>query len=153
MLFLSPGDLPNPGIEFTSPALAGRFFTIEPPGKPSKMYESENVGRSVLSYATPWTVALQTPLSLGFSRQKYWSGLTFPSPGGLPTPGIKPGSPTLEADSLLSEPPMCYFEQTRREGKKEGRKKGGRKGERDEAGGQEGVRERKRKKERRKERA
>ena len=135
LLFLSPGDLPNPGIEFTSPALAGRFFTIEPPGKPSKTYESENVSRSVLSYATPWTVALQAPLSLGFSRQKYWSGLTFPSPGGLPTPGIKPGSPTLEADSLLSEPPMCYFEQTRREGKKEGRKKGGRKGERDEAGG------------------
>ena len=40
-----------------------------------------------------------------FSRQEYWSGLPFPSPGDLPNPGIKPGSPTLQADSLLSEPP------------------------------------------------
>ena len=40
-----------------------------------------------------------------FSRQEYWSGLTFPSPGDLPDPGIKPGSPVLQADALLSEPP------------------------------------------------
>ena len=44
---------------------------------------------------TPWTVAYQAPLSMGFSRQEYWSGLPFPSPGDLPNPGIKPGSPTL----------------------------------------------------------
>ena len=44
------------------------------------------------SLATPWTVAYQTPLSVGFPRQEYWSGLTFPSPGDLPTPGIKPAS-------------------------------------------------------------
>ena len=56
-------------------------------------------------FATPWTVAYQAPLSMGFSRQEYWSGLPFPSPGDLPDPGIKPGSPTLEADALISEPP------------------------------------------------
>ena len=54
---------------------------------------------------TPWTVACQVPLSMGFSRQEYWSGLPFPSPGDLLDPGIEPGSPTLQADSLLSEPP------------------------------------------------
>ena len=46
-------------------------------------------------FATPWTVASQAPLSTGFSRQEYWSGLPFPSPGDLPIPGIKPGSPAL----------------------------------------------------------
>ena len=51
-------------------------------------------------FATPWTVALQAPLSTGFSRQEYWSGLPFPSPGDLPDPGIKPKSCTLQADSL-----------------------------------------------------
>ena len=45
------------------------------------------------------------PSSMGFSRQKYWSGLPFPSPGDLPNPGIKPGSPALQADALPSEPP------------------------------------------------
>ena len=56
-------------------------------------------------FATPWTVAYQAPPSVGFSRQEYWSGLPFPSPGDLPNPGIKPGSPTLQADALPSEPP------------------------------------------------
>ena len=51
------------------------------------------------------TVAHQTPLSMGFSRQEYWSGLPFPSPGDLPNPGIKPVSPALQADALTSEPP------------------------------------------------
>ena len=55
-------------------------------------------------FATPWTVACQAPLSMGFSRQEYWSGLPFPSPGDLPNPGIEPGSPALEADGLTSEP-------------------------------------------------
>ena len=54
---------------------------------------------------TPWTIAHQTPLSVEFSRQEYWSGLPFPSPGDLPNPGIKPRSPALQVDSLLSEPP------------------------------------------------
>ena len=57
------------------------------------------------SFATPWTVAYQASLSMGFSRQEYWSGLPFPSPGDLPNPGIKPGSPALGADALTSEPP------------------------------------------------
>ena len=56
-------------------------------------------------FATPWTVAHQASLSMGVSRQEYWSGLTFPSPGDLPDPGIKPRSPILQADTLTSEPP------------------------------------------------
>ena len=56
-------------------------------------------------FATPWTVAYQAPPSMGFSRQEYWSGLPFPSPGDLPDPGIKPGSSTSQADTLPSEPP------------------------------------------------
>ena len=53
----------------------------------------------------PWTVAYQAPPSMRFSRQEYCSGLPFPSPGDLPNPGIEPGSPTLQADALPSEPP------------------------------------------------
>ena len=56
-------------------------------------------------FATPWTVAHQALLSLGFSRQEYWSGFPFPSPGDLPDPGIEPGSPALQADSSPPEPP------------------------------------------------
>ena len=57
-------------------------------------------------FVTPWTVAYQAPPSVGFSRQEYWSGLPFASPGDLPNPGIEPGwSPTLQADALPSEPP------------------------------------------------
>ena len=56
-------------------------------------------------FVTPWTVVSQTPLSMGFSRQKHWSGLPFPSPGDLPDPEIEPGSPAFQADSLPSEPP------------------------------------------------
>ena len=55
-------------------------------------------------FSTPWTVAYQAPLSIEFSRQEYWSGLPFPSPGDLPDPGIKPRSPALQADTLPSEP-------------------------------------------------
>ena len=54
-------------------------------------------------FAALWTVAYQAPLSMGFSRQEYWSGLPFPSPGDLPNPGIEPGSPALQADSLPTE--------------------------------------------------
>ena len=54
----------------------------------------------VLLFGTLWTVAYQVSLSLGFSRQEYWSGLSCPSPGNLPNPGIDPGSPALQADSL-----------------------------------------------------
>jgi len=68
-----------------------------------------------------WTVAHQAPLSVGFSRQEYWSGLPFPSPGDLPDPGIKPGSPALKAYCLLTEPPgkpPLWFKLKEVEGKK-----------------------------------
>ena len=54
---------------------------------------------------TLWTVASQAPLSIGFSRQEYWNGLPFPSPGDLPNPGIKPRPSALQVDSLPSKPP------------------------------------------------
>ena len=56
-------------------------------------------------FATPWTIARQASLSMGLSRQEYWSGLPFSSLGCLPDPGIKPRSPELQVDSLPSEPP------------------------------------------------
>ena len=65
--------------------------------------EVESYSR-VRLFETPWTVAYKAPLSMEFSRQAYWSGLPLPSPGDLPDPGIKPGSPTLQADTLPSEP-------------------------------------------------
>ena len=63
------------------------------------------VAKSCPTLATPWTVACQAPLSLGFSRQEYRSGLPFPSSGDIPGPGIKPQSPELPADSSLTELP------------------------------------------------
>ena len=74
-----------------------------------KWYESERKLKvkslsRVCLFATPWTVAHQAPPSMGFSRQEYWSGLPFPSPGDLPNPGIEPRSPALQADALTSEP-------------------------------------------------
>ena len=66
---------------------------------------SNCVSHSVVSdFVTSWTVACQAPPSMGFSRQEYPSGLPFPPPGDLSDPGIKPKSPALQADSLLSEP-------------------------------------------------
>ena len=56
-------------------------------------------------FVTPCTVAYQAPPSMGFSRQEYWSGVPFPSPGDLPNSGIQPWSPTLQADALTSELP------------------------------------------------
>ena len=56
-------------------------------------------------FVIPWTIARQAPLSMGFTRQEYGSGLPCPSPGDLPDPGIKPMSPASQGDSLLSEPP------------------------------------------------
>ena len=76
-------------------------------------HESESVSRSVMSdSATLQTVAHQAPLSMGFSRQEYWSGLSGPSPGDLPNPWIKSRSPALQADSLPCEPPgkLCPIE-------------------------------------------
>ena len=56
-------------------------------------------------FANPWVVVCQTLLSMGFSRQEYWSGLPCPPPGNLPIPGIKPRSPALQVNFLPSEPP------------------------------------------------
>ena len=70
-------------------------------GKPKKV---KSLSRFQL-FATPWTVACQAPSSMGFYRQEYWSGLPFPSPVDHPNPGMEPRSPTLQADSLPSEPP------------------------------------------------
>ena len=61
-------------------------------------------------FATPWAVAYQAPLSMGFSRQEYWSGLPFPSPGDLPHPGIEPKSPALQTDAVPSEPPGKHYD-------------------------------------------
>ena len=71
------------------------------------------VAESCPSLATPWTVVLQAPLSMGFPRQEYWSDLPFPSPGDLPDRGIRPRSPVLQADSLPTEvsgklPKKCF---------------------------------------------
>ena len=63
------------------------------------LYEVKSLSH-VLLFVTPWTVAYQAPRSMGFSRQEYWSGLPSPSPGDLPNPGIKPRSPSLQADGL-----------------------------------------------------
>ena len=67
------------------------------------------VPSQVQLFETPWTIACQAPLSLGFFRQEYWSALPFPPPGGLPNLGIElepmsPVSPALQADSLQAEP-------------------------------------------------
>ena len=71
----------------------------------SHWYQKVKSLSHVWLFATPWTVAYQAPLSMGFSRQEYWVGLPFPSPGDLPDPGIEPGSPALQTDALPSEPP------------------------------------------------
>ena len=62
------------------------------------------VAKSCPTLPTPWIVTCQSPQSMGFSKQEYWSGLPFPSPGDLPNPRIKPVSPALQADSLRIEP-------------------------------------------------
>ena len=67
--------------------------------------KSEKSLSHVRLFVTPWTVAHQAPPSMEFSGQEYWSRLPFPSPGDLPDQGTEPGSPTLRADALPSEPP------------------------------------------------
>ena len=73
--------------------------------KDSVQLSSVQLLSRVQLFVTLWTVAHQAPPSMGFSRQEYWSGLPFPSPGYLPDPGIEPRSPVLQADALTSEPP------------------------------------------------
>ena len=73
-------------------------------GKPPISWEVKLLSRVQL-FAIPWIVANQAPPSMEFSKQVDWSGLSFPSPGDLPDPGIEPGSPTMQTDTLPSEPP------------------------------------------------
>ena len=81
-----------------------------------------------ISFATPWTVALQAPLSMEFPRQEYWSGLPFPSPGDLLDPGIEPTSPALKVNSSpLSHQGSMLLRKRKREGWREGGTKEGRK--------------------------
>ena len=97
------------GTSLTKHRLGYISLLLKAPGFPSLLEDKERKKVNSLScvrfFATLWTVAYQAPLSMGFSRQEYWSGMPFPSPGGLPDPGIEPRSPELEADTLTSEPP------------------------------------------------
>ena len=83
------------------PPLAQRLVKARPQDSYSVCVKSLS---RVRLFVTPWTAAYQAPPSMGFSRQEYWSGLPFPSPGDLPDPGIEPRSPALQADSLSAEP-------------------------------------------------
>jgi len=96
--FPSPGDLPNPGIELRSPTLQVESLPSEPPGKYNfrKKKSVKSLSR-VRLFVTPWTAARQAPLSMGFSRQEYWSGWPCPPLGDLPNPGIKLTSLTSPA--------------------------------------------------------
>ena len=92
--FPSPGELLTPGIEPGSPALQVDSLQSQLPGKPILSLSC------VRLFATPWAIQ-----SLEFSRPEYWNGQLFPSSGDLPNSGIEPRPPTLQADSLLAEPP------------------------------------------------
>ena len=85
-----------------SPALQADSLPAELPVKPRLKVKSLS---RVRLFVTLWTVAYQAPLSVGFSRQEYWTGLPFPFPGDLPDPEIEPSSPVFQADALPSEPP------------------------------------------------
>ena len=81
-------------------------FSVDGQGNVSSLlFKVKMKSLSVRLFVTLWTVAYHASPSMGFSRQEYWSGLPFPSPGNLPDPGIEPRSPALEADTLTSEPP------------------------------------------------
>ena len=96
-IFTTQGS--NPGL----PRCRWILYSLSHQGSPS--LPSVKLLSRVRLFATPWTVYYQAPPSMGFSRQKYWSGLSFPSPGDLPDPGIEPRSPALQADALPSELP------------------------------------------------
>ena len=91
---------PNTCLELTC-SIFNYILDVPPLRSPVKV---KSLSR-VWLFATPWMVAYQAPWSMGFSRQEYWSGLPFPSPGDLPNPGTELGSPALQIDALPSEPP------------------------------------------------
>ena len=102
LLGIFPTQRSNPGL----PHYMWIFYQLSHKRSPSnKRVVVVKSLSHVRLFATPWTVACQAPLSMGFSRQEYWSGLPFPSPGDLRDPGIEPRSPALQADTLTSEPP------------------------------------------------
>ena len=114
--FPSLEDLPDPGIKPWPPSLQADSLPAELSGKPSPYSQGRNLViifsptvhivkllSCVWLFATPWTVAYHSPLSMGFSRQEYWSGLPFPSLEDLPNPGTEPRSSALQADALPSE--------------------------------------------------
>ena len=80
----------------TSPRGEDKWSQLHPDCHPSACMRAQLLSHAQL-FATPWVVALQAPLSMGFSRQEYWSGLPFPPPGNLPNPRIKPTSPAPPA--------------------------------------------------------
>jgi len=112
---IQPLDLPSLNHFLQSPPFYG--LNCAPPTLPQKIecwsphtqdlrvwsYLTSEPVKLLWLFATPWAVAYQA--SMEFSRQEYWSGLPFPSPGNPLNPGIEPRSPTLQADTLLSEPP------------------------------------------------
>ena len=101
--FPSPGHLPNPRIKPQSPALQADSLPSKPPRKQKCCWGSSGsdlVTKLCPTLATPWTLACQAPLSMEFPRQEYWNRLSFPSPGDLSDPGVKPMSPAWQADSL-----------------------------------------------------
>ena len=81
-----------------------RLFVSEVGKRAGVEFHGVSVLSPVQLFVTPRILALQAPLSMGFPRQEYWSVLPRPPPGDLPDPVIKPGSPALQANSLLSEP-------------------------------------------------
>ena len=110
--FPPPRDLLNPGIKPASPALAGRFFTVGALREALSHGWKESGSHSVISDSLRphgLYIACQAPLFMEFSRPEYQSGQLFPPLGDLPNPGIEPRSPTMQADSLLSEPPGKPF--------------------------------------------
>ena len=103
--FPSPGDLPGSGIKPVSSALTGRSLPRSHQGSPYPTVVCAQLLSHVQVFETPWTIAYQTPLSLGSPRQEYWSRLPFLSPGDLPNTGIEPESPALAGRFFTTEPP------------------------------------------------
>ena len=108
--FPSPGELPDPGIKPISPALAGRFFTTEPPGGSSEVHYCYClVAKSCLTLSNPVDCSPSGSSVHGISPQEYWSGLPFPFPGDLPDLEIKPLSPALAGRFFTAETPGMPF--------------------------------------------
>ena len=93
-----------PGGSDSKESTCNQETWVQSLGREGPLEKRQATHSSILAWRIPWTVAYQAPLSMGFSRQECWSGLPFPSSRDLPDPGIEPGSPTLQADALPSEP-------------------------------------------------